>query len=65
MPRKLAFCHVLGWLPSKEVRAAHLVPKSLDEISVAHLFGAGAVTIDDPRNSEFITLILLPVFDQW
>ncbi|OAL64540.1 hypothetical protein A7C99_3974 [Trichophyton rubrum] len=51
MPRKLAFCHVLGWLPSKEVRAAHLVPKSLDEISVAHLFGAGAVTIDDPRNS--------------
>ncbi|EFE42107.1 hypothetical protein TRV_03148 [Trichophyton verrucosum HKI 0517] len=51
MPRKLAFCHVIGWLPSNEVRAAHLVPKSLDEMSVAHLFGAGEVTIDDPRNS--------------
>ncbi|EFQ96806.1 hypothetical protein MGYG_08730 [Nannizzia gypsea CBS 118893] len=51
MPRKLAFCHVLGWLSSKEVRAAHLVPKSLEERSVAHLFGVGAVTIDDPRNS--------------
>ncbi|EEQ27458.1 hypothetical protein McanMca71_006359 [Microsporum canis] len=49
--KKLAHCHVLGWFLSKDVRAAHLVPKSLDECSVAHLFGAGTITIDDPRNS--------------
>jgi hypothetical protein len=46
-----AWCHVLGWLPSNSVRAAHIVPKSLDEGSLAHLFGAKVEPAVDVRNS--------------
>lgn len=50
---KFAHCAVLGWVPSSQVKAAHLVPKSLESAEIAHLFGAGAIVLTAPKNGEF------------
>lgn len=39
------------WHPSKDMKAAHLVPKSLQSEELSYLFGAGDVQLSDPRNS--------------
>ncbi|KAI9369358.1 hypothetical protein BJX61DRAFT_536488 [Aspergillus egyptiacus] len=45
------WCHVLGmFLPSAEVKAAHLVPKSLSGDEISFLFGAGEAVLSDCRN---------------
>lgn len=45
------YCHVIqGWFSNKEVKAAHLVPKSLRSEELAYLFGVGDVVLTDPRN---------------
>jgi hypothetical protein len=49
---KMAYCHLAGWCPSEQVKAAHLVPKSLSGEEIAHLFGSDEVVITDPRNGK-------------
>lgn len=56
-PLKLAWCHLAGvWEPAGNVKAAHLVPKSLSRQDLAYLFGADEVSDDffyDWRLGEF------------
>lgn len=51
--KKELFCNLTGWLPNSSVRIAHIVPKFLDQASLAHLFGGGLETPKDPRNGMF------------
>ncbi|KAL8661886.1 MAG: hypothetical protein Q9202_005168 [Teloschistes flavicans] len=48
-PRE-AFCLLTGWRNSKEVKAAHIVPKSLKSDELSYLFGVGDAMLKDPRN---------------
>lgn len=47
---KETFCHLLGWKEAVVVRAAHIVPQSLDGESLVHLFGTELEPAKDPRN---------------
>lgn len=48
-----SFCHVLGFfLPANSVKAAHLVPKSLSQAEVSHIFGVQDGVLSDPRNCK-------------
>jgi hypothetical protein len=60
------FCHLSGWHEVKykydkdggkekmsPVRAAHLVPKSLQSEELAYTFGAGAIDLGEARNGEY------------
>lgn len=46
-----AFCHLSGWAPTKEIKAAHIVPKSLESEEASYLFGVKNVDLSQPRNS--------------
>lgn len=47
------WCHLLGWFPSKEVKAAHLVPKSFTSEELKPLFGSDeGAAFKDPRNGK-------------
>ena len=50
---ELAWCHLIGWCGAKRVKAAHIVPKTLESDSLAYLFGVGEAKLSDPRNGEF------------
>lgn len=51
--KDMSWCQVLGLKIAKSnVKAAHLVPKSLSAEKVAHLFGVGEVVLSDPRNGK-------------
>ncbi|KAL4886714.1 hypothetical protein BJY04DRAFT_213469 [Aspergillus karnatakaensis] len=48
-PNHSTWCHVLGmYLPSKEVKAAHLVPKGLSHEETSYLFGSDHVSRYNP-----------------
>lgn len=47
-----AYCYLTGWLPPKLIKAAHLVPKSLQSERASYLFGVGHVELSDPRNCK-------------
>ncbi|KAJ5172130.1 hypothetical protein N7492_004723 [Penicillium capsulatum] len=50
--KHMSWCQVLGLkIPKPNVKAAHIVPKSLIANEVAHIFGAGEVVLSDPRNA--------------
>ncbi|OXV09941.1 hypothetical protein Egran_02296 [Elaphomyces granulatus] len=46
-----AYCHLTGWWQSKDVRAAHLVPKSLTSEEVSYLFGGLEAVEYMPQNT--------------
>ena len=46
------YCHLTGWHYSKAVKAAHLVPKSLNGDEVPYIFGVGELVLSDPRNGK-------------
>lgn len=49
-----AHCHLLGSVnPIGNVKAAHIVPKSLTQPEIAHLFGYGVMVESDPRNGKY------------
>jgi hypothetical protein len=48
-----AYCHLTGWWQSKDVRAAHLVPKSLTSEEVSYLFGGLEAVEYMPQNSKY------------
>ena len=57
--QKLAFCHLTGWWPddspkTKQVKAAHLVAKSLSGDDLSYLFGVNDALLYDARNSKSI-----------
>ncbi|KAJ5504113.1 hypothetical protein N7463_006987 [Penicillium fimorum] len=53
------WCHVLGTiLPQKNIKAAHLVPKSMTSKEVSHLFGVSDGVLGDPRNG---TIAIVPM----
>lgn len=47
-------------MPSQDVKAAHIVPKSLTSQELAYLYGVEEVVLNDPRNGmlfNFVSLI--------
>ena len=48
------WCHLTGWATSKNVKAAHLVPRSLRGDELQYLFGDGRVILKDPKNGKFV-----------
>lgn len=42
------------------MKAAHLVPKSLQSDELSYLFGVGEIDLNDPRNGTLVFRILLP-----
>jgi hypothetical protein len=51
--KETSFCHVLGFfLPASTVKAAHVVPKSLSQAEVSHIFGVQDGVLSDPRNGK-------------
>jgi leucyl aminopeptidase len=51
---KLCYCVVSGrWYVPGEVKAAHIVPKSLESDELSYLFGAGEMNLSDARNGSF------------
>ena len=51
--KRMSYCHVLGEiLPATLVKVAHLVPKSLTQDEVSHLFGGEHAVATDPRNGR-------------
>jgi hypothetical protein len=51
------YCHLTGWLPEKQVKCAHLVPKSLESDELAYLFGVRETVLSEPRNGMFASLL--------
>ncbi|KAJ5384009.1 hypothetical protein N7517_001920 [Penicillium concentricum] len=51
IPKKKGFCHLTGnWDPA-DIKAAHLVPKSLSGDEIAHLFGVETLVLSNPSNA--------------
>lgn len=50
------YCHVTGWQAEKQVKCAHLVPKSLESDELAYLFGVRETILSEPRNGMFASL---------
>jgi hypothetical protein len=50
------YCHLTGWQPKKQVKCAHLVPKSLESDELAYLFGVRETVLSEPRNGMFTSL---------
>ena len=46
-----AYCHLSGWADAKTVKAAHIVPKSLESPELSYIFGVGDAVLSDPRNA--------------
>jgi hypothetical protein len=46
------YCHVLGKFDATDIKAAHVVPKSLRGDEIAHLFGVKELVSEDPRNGK-------------
>ena len=44
------WCHLTGWQAARHVKAAHIVPKSLESSELSYLFGAGEVMLSDANN---------------
>ena len=60
------WCHVLGTvLPQKNIKAAHLIPKSMTSKEVSHLFGVNDGVFGDPRNSENILFVAREMTDSY
>lgn len=50
---RTSYCHVLGfYLPASSVKAAPLVPKSLSQEEVCHIFGVQDGVLTDPSNGK-------------
>jgi hypothetical protein len=49
---KIAYCHLTGWDITDNIKAAHLVPKSLHSEEASYLFGVGHVELSDARNCK-------------
>lgn len=60
-----SYCHVLGFfIPTHSAKAAHLVPKSLSQAEVSHIFGVLDGVLDDPRNSLLLCNPIESLLDQ-
>ena len=44
------WCHLTGWQTLEDVKAAHIVPKSLESSELSYLFGANEVMLSDGNN---------------
>jgi hypothetical protein len=53
------YCHVLGWFNAKDVRCAHIVPKSLESDELGYLYGVREAVISEPRNGMFASYLTL------
>jgi len=50
------YCHLTGWQSGKQVKCAHLVPKSLESDELAYLFGVRETVLSEPRNGMFASI---------
>lgn len=55
--KKHAWCHLLGWHDAEFIKAAHIVPKSLQSEEVSYLFGVGEAILSSPRNGMLTCLV--------
>lgn len=46
------WCHLTSWWDPDDVKAAHLIPKTLQGDEWTHLFGVGEVVLSDPKNGK-------------
>ena len=46
------YCPLTGRWPSRDVNAAHLVPKSMASDELCDLFGVGELVLSNPRNGK-------------
>lgn len=52
--QKWCYCVATGrWWQSKDVKATHIVPKSLESEELAYMFGAGELNLSEPRNGIY------------
>ena len=60
------WCHVLYIvLPKNNIKAAHLVPKSMTSKEVSHLFGVSDGVLGDPRNGKNVLLVAKKMTDSY
>lgn len=60
------WCHVLGTvLPQNNIKAAHLVPKSMTSKDVCHLFGVSNGVLGDRRNRKNILFVAKEMTDSY
>ena len=52
------WCHLTGWQALADVKAAHIVPKSLESTELSYLFGVGEVMLSDANNGIIVRNIL-------
>ena len=48
--KDIVWCHLTGYFPKEYVKAAHIVPKSLESSELSYLFGANEVMLNEPNN---------------
>jgi hypothetical protein len=58
-----AYCHLTGWQDRENIKAAHLVPKSLHGDELSFLFGARNLVLSDCKNDKEITIHQHTVLD--
>ncbi|KAJ5951595.1 uncharacterized protein N7479_010008 [Penicillium vulpinum] len=51
IPKGMAYCHLSGEWNAHDVKAAHLVPRSLTGDEISHLFGVRKIVLSDTRNA--------------
>ncbi|CEO58706.1 hypothetical protein PMG11_03412 [Penicillium brasilianum] len=50
--KEYSWCHVIGdWIAAELTKAAHIVPQSLHETEVAHIFGDDDEVLSNPQNA--------------
>ena len=52
------WCHLTGWQALADVKAAHIVPKSLESTELSYLLGAGEVMLSDANNGIIARTVL-------
>ena len=52
-----SWCHLTGWHPARNIKTAHIVPKSLESSELSYLFGAGEVMLSDVTNGIVVRTI--------
>ncbi|KAJ5496896.1 hypothetical protein N7463_008883 [Penicillium fimorum] len=53
IPEKAGLCHLMGNWDLADIKAAHLVPKSLSGDEIAYLFGVEMLELSNPSNGNY------------
>ncbi|OJJ43919.1 hypothetical protein ASPZODRAFT_145056 [Penicilliopsis zonata CBS 506.65] len=60
-----SFCHILGlFVPASTITTAHIVPRTLPQEEISHLFGGEYSFLTDPRNALSLSSPIQLLLDQ-